>query len=870
MTRDPPLTLEELKKTLSVLHASIIVADESLRVVHLNPSAEKLFSSLAGKDNTYPHLGELLDLPEKWAAVFHPPVSGGERDDQLECEELSMRLHHTQQSQLVQARQRWVSIADGDRQVCLVEILNPKARRSGVQQEELYINPSYQFEALKCGQLTYVSEPLSEALGSSSYPGAQRSVSDLMPALGSDQWSRTWSELEQADQAREAEFRLSTASGAQLPVFLSLAPIRSKSDRMIGILGTVVEWGAQKRLPYALESAVQRFDALFEACSDPILMISVDQRIVSVNPAFEAWTHISAKSLFTGEKGWRNFVHTEDRDRLLESIKAAMTLPQSSKTVECRILDSKRGWVWIEVSLSPLHKDSGEINGMLLIARDIHDRKERENELETRARTLSLKQKQAHVFVEKLKELFTHVNSLPLHSGPFVKGIAERIFETYDPVGVLVHLPTQSEPVLYVGAPLPSSFSSDLRKQGPTLMSQEVVKSGLPFFCLDVSRERYAHDPWVAGLGLKVCLGAPIRESSGHLFGTLEVLDKDAKQYSSLDLEMITVAALLMASSIRADEEERVKRNLEAQVRQTHKMEALGQLAGGIAHDFNNIISGILGFSSYLLSKVEQGTSLYKNIELIQHSSERAADLTRQLTAFASRKQITKKVTLCNRLIEDVVGILQRSLSKQIKVEQDLTDSLWPVLGDSTQLQQAVMNICLNAADAMEAQGGNLCIQTENTVLSDELKQNMTGLTQEEFVCLTISDTGKGMSDEVKQRIFDPFFTTKSNGQGSGLGLSIVYGIVNHHQGFVGVDTRLGQGTEVKVYLPAYRGDVLCEDQEKSPVELRGDGTILVVDDENIVRQMVSTVLRDHGYHVVSVPSGEDAVKCLKEKRDRD
>jgi two-component system cell cycle sensor histidine kinase/response regulator CckA len=401
------------------------------------------------------------------------------------------------------------------------------------------------------------------------------------------------------------------------------------------------------------------------------------------------------------------------------------------------------------------------------------------------------------------------------------------------------------------------------------VMSQTVLESGLPLYCNNLHEtEPYLRDPLVQAARLRTYLGAPLRDSTGRIRGTLSLGDAESRAFDSLDVELITVAGLHVAARLRAEEQEEAKRELEDHLRQVQKMEAVGMLAGGIAHDFNNILSGILGFASFLLAKVDKNSDIYGNLQLIEQSAVRASELTRQLLAFARRKHFAKEPVNLNDVIKGVLSILQRSLAKNIVIRPELAEDLPTMLGDAGQLNQVVMNLCLNAADAMAERGGTLRIKTAHRLLTSRERSVLLDAGAGEYVCVTVSDTGKGMNPDVQAHIFDPFFTTKADLGGTGLGLSIVYGIVTNHDGDITVESAEDKGSVFKLYFPVHRGDVRKE-ESPTALKLRGTETILVVDDEMIVRQMVTAVLKDYGYKVVAVSSGAEAVTMIEELRGR-
>jgi two-component system, cell cycle sensor histidine kinase and response regulator CckA len=471
--------------------------------------------------------------------------------------------------------------------------------------------------------------------------------------------------------------------------------------------------------------------------------------------------------------------------------------------------------------------------------------------------------------VAKLRSFFTEISALPADLDGYVNGVCSILFEMYRPLRIAVLVTDKEGRAYEVGAPLPPVLLDARGAPAESLMSRYLRESGLPLYCNNLSdTEPYRSDPVVRELKVETYLGAPLRDSTGRIRGTLSLVDTQARALDSLDVEIVTVAALHLASRLRADEQEQVRSELEDHLRQAQKMEAVGMLAGGIAHDFNNILSGILGFSSLLLAKTPENSELHQSLALIEQSAVRAADLTRQLLAFARRKHFAKQPVVFNQVVGDVVGLLQRSLAKNIIIRPELADDLPPVLGDPGQLNQVLMNLCLNAADAMSERGGTLRIRSAHRLLNPRERATLVQAGQGEYVCVTVSDTGAGMSADVQKHLFDPFFTTKADRGGTGLGLSIVYGIVTNHGGDITVESAPDKGSVFKLYFPVHHGEAVRP--EKAPaLPLRGSETVMVVDDEMIVRQMTTAVLKEYGYKVLAVAGGLEAVETMKELKGR-
>ncbi len=303
------------------------------------------------------------------------------------------------------------------------------------------------------------------------------------------------------------------------------------------------------------------------------------------------------------------------------------------------------------------------------------------------------------------------------------------------------------------------------------------------------------------------------------------------------------------------------------QLAQAQKMEAVGQLTGGIAHDFNNLLTGISGSLELMRSRMAQGRvgDLERYIVGAQVATARAAALTHRLLAFARRQTLDPKPTDANRLVTSMEDLLQRTMGPEIKLEAVLSASLWPTLCDPNQLEAAILNLCINARDAMP-EGGRLTIETANGWI-DDLTARRQDLPAGQYTTISISDTGTGMSPEVLARAFDPFYTTKPLGQGTGLGLSMVYGFALQSGGQVRLYSEVGVGTTVRLYLPRYYGEAIAAEEAKPtmPVPRAGAGeTVLIVDDEPTIRMLITEILEELGYAAIEAADSVSGLKVLK------
>jgi len=305
-------------------------------------------------------------------------------------------------------------------------------------------------------------------------------------------------------------------------------------------------------------------------------------------------------------------------------------------------------------------------------------------------------------------------------------------------------------------------------------------------------------------------------------------------------------------------------REKDEQLRQSQKMEAVGCLAGGIAHEFNNLLQAIAGFTSCAMEGLDREDQRYQDLQQVRKAADRAATLTRQLLGFSRRQILDRKNVDANALVADLGKMIRPVIGERIDLDLRLGENVGVVHADAAELQQAVLNLCINARDAMPA-GGKLLVKTEDTVLSEALTGSALQVGPGRCAVISVVDTGCGMAPEVKERIFEPFFTTKEVGQGTGLGLATVYGIVQQHEGAVCVRSEPGQGTTFEIYLPTV--DETSETNEAEPAVAGPGGTetILVAEDEPIVRNLTVRILEDAGYTVLTAHDGEEALRIFEE-----
>jgi two-component system cell cycle sensor histidine kinase/response regulator CckA len=330
------------------------------------------------------------------------------------------------------------------------------------------------------------------------------------------------------------------------------------------------------------------------------------------------------------------------------------------------------------------------------------------------------------------------------------------------------------------------------------------------------------------------------------------------------DGETLGIKGCLIDITDRKKAEEERKR-LETQFHQAQKLETIGTLAGGMAHDFNNLMATILGNTSLLLYDIDTTHPHYEPLKNIERQIKRGAELTTQLLGYARKGKYYVEPVNLNQIVEESSAAFCRT-RKEITIQCELADDLFVVEADQGQIQQVLLNLFVNAADAMP-QGGNLVLKTSNATHND-IKSKQYHPAAGDYLRLTVSDTGIGMEEKVRQRIFDPFFSTKATGKGTGLGLASVYGIIKNHGGYIDVQSQKGQGSQFSIFLPASDKKVL-KITEPAPEIMKGSGTILIVDDEEMVLDVGVRVIKKLGYTVQKSNNGRNAVALYKKFQDK-
>ena len=396
-----------------------------------------------------------------------------------------------------------------------------------------------------------------------------------------------------------------------------------------------------------------------------------------------------------------------------------------------------------------------------------------------------------------------------------------------------------------------------------------VIGQGAAYFASGVQK-LFPKDRWLVEAGIDSYLALPLFRTDGKPLGHVGVMHEEhLDQYPAETI--LTIFTARAASELHRKQAEEERARLEAQLQEAQKLESLGILAGGIAHDFNNLLTGVLGNASLALRRLSPGSPARDRVQQIEKAALRAADLTNQLLAYSGKGRFVVTPLDLSNLVEEMTHLLSTTLSKDAVLDHDLARNLPAIEADATQVRQIIMNLITNASEALEDKNGTIMLSTGVMDPGKQLPGDISSnedLRQGPYVYLDVTDTGVGMDEETKEKMFDPFFTTKFAGRG--LGLAAVLGIVRGHDGAIQVDSRRGGGTTIRVLFPAT--DKLAEEvvsKPESSVEWRGSGSVLVVDDEEGVREVTTLMLQAAGFDVLTANDGREGVEALRKHSEK-
>ena len=553
------------------------------------------------------------------------------------------------------------------------------------------------------------------------------------------------------------------------------------------------------RIRKELVEREELFHLISENAADMIAVVDMQGRRLFNSLSYEKVLGYSPEELQASSAFEQ--IHPEDRERVKSTAKEAMR-SGIGKTLEYRLRHKNGTWLVLESTSSVIRNAKGDPEKLVIVNRDVTERKRAEEALR-RSET----------------DFRSVVEDAPY--GIYRASSAGRFLQVNPALQKMLGYELEQELLKKDLATDIFSHQGEYQRLTELLSRTEEIKD------IEIEWNRQDGTPIMVR-----CSGRRINDESG-VPADFEVFAEDVTE----------------------------KRVLEKQLRMAQKMEAVGRLSGGIAHDFNNLLGVIIGYSRVLKKSLGSNQELSEHALEIEKAGQRAASLTKQLLAFSRQQVLTPAILNLNTLARDMEGMLPRLLGEDIEVSLELHPELGSVKADQSQIEQVIMNLAVNARDAMPM-GGKLKIKTANVELDQTYVRNHPGSKPGSYVLLSVTDTGTGMDAGTLTHIFEPFFTTKERGKGTGLGLATVYGIVKQSDGYIGVDSAPGKGTSFQIYLQRHVGQLAAEIQKNDPSEkLRGSESILLAEDAEPLRKLAQSFLEAGGFRVLSAGSGEEALK---------
>jgi len=652
------------------------------------------------------------------------------------------------------------------------------------------------------GIVTYWNQFAQELYGWTAAEAIGRNVSELVtPEINQVQAAEILAQLN-TGKSWSGEFIVRDKNGTTFPAYVSNSPIYDDKETIIGVVGVSTDISERIDSEKTLRESEARFRLLCEAAPLGVFLTDAVGGYLLTNPYLQEVAGFSFDEALVD--GFANFIHPEDRERIFREWKEA-TAAGKECFQQYRFLHRDGAIRWVSVRTAPIIAANNQIVSHVGTVEDITARRLAEESLrqaEAKYRSL-VESSPAIVYLAEPVPPFA-----PIYVSPNITRFgytAEEWFNRADMWFSLIHPEDRARVLNTTEAAMNQSLDTDLEYR-------------------ITARDGAIH--WLHDKGRFVT------DDQGKRIGWQGVI---------LDVTET--------------------KQLEEQLRQSQKLESVGRLAGGIAHDFNNMLTAINGYSELTLRSLEDDNPLRQNIEEIKKAGERSALLTHQLLAF-SRQQVLQPLVLdLNEIIADTTNLLERLIGEDVELITALNPKTGRVNVDPGQLSQIIMNLAVNARDAMP-HGGKLTIETANIFLKPDDARQKIGILPGAYVLLAVCDTGQGIDGKIQQQIFEPFFTTKELGKGTGLGLSTVYGIVKQSGGNIEVDTKVGAGTTFRIYLPR-----VAEQPEAAEITdaatkfLTGTETILLVEDEELVRKLSKQMLETCGYTVVEARDGLEALK---------
>lgn len=663
------------------------------------------------------------------------------------------------------------------------------------------------------------------------------------------------------------EEKESWPNGQDTWVSTTKMPLRNQQGKIIGTFGISRDITDHKRAEAALKASEEKYRSIFENIRDVYFETTIDGVVLEISPSMEEFSHYTREELI-GSSLIKLYSPPEQRVELVKLLLQKENLPD----YEVTLVDKNGRLLFASLNVKLVRDGDGNPLKIIGSLRDITERKRSALLLET-LNTAALAMEHALTPEEIFNAVAIHLEKLGFLTALFLLDETQK--------NQNLKFISKNEQLLEDISNLlgfsPFNFSIPIEKIDfirKIIYDRQTQFINSPAELIQLILPQNQFESAMRLLkkyNLTKFIGAPLIIDN-QVIGMLSVFSDDLRENELSSIMAFTnqVAAAWRKSRLMQDLVANMKQLKETQAQLLHsqKMEAIGRLAGGVAHDFNNLLTAITGYTELLIDSIPFEAPMQGDLKEIKKAADRAASLTRQLLAFSRRQPLQTTITDLNNLVTNMQKLLKRLLGEDIELIPMLEPSLARVKIDQGQIEQVLMNLAVNARDAMP-EGGMLTIKTENITLDESLPESIKYGHIGKFVRLSISDTGIGIEKAMLEKIFDPFFSTKGPGEGTGLGLAVVYGIIQQHKGWINVVSEPNQGALFEIYLPAYSIDDVKEMEDKNMLaEFRGNGErILVVEDEEMICKFTIRILHENGYIAFAATSFREGQEVFSREK---
>jgi len=617
----------------------------------------------------------------------------------------------------------------------------------------------------------------------------------------------------------------------------------------------------RKRAEQAVKESEHRYRILLGAVTSYTYSVEVENGTplsTHHKPGCVSATGYTPEDYASDPNLWISMVHPDDRDMVGQHV-AKVLAGEETPPIEHRIIHRDGSTRWIRDTVVQHRDDGGRLVRYDGLVGDITERKQMDE-----VKRLDEARLEALLELSRMAEApLEQITNFALEQGIRLTRSSIGYVGFLDEDESVVTMTSWSTDVMEkcAIAEEPRRFSA---KAGG--LCGEAIRQRKPIVVNDYSAPHPAKRGYPEGhIPPTRFMSIPVFDGE-RIVAVAAVANKE-EEYDESDVRQLTLLMQGMWRLVQRKQAEEALRKKDEELRQSQKLEAVGQLAGGIAHEFNNLLQAISGYSGFAMEGLSSEEQRYQDLQQVRKAADRAAALTRQLLGFGRRQMLKRKDVDPNNVVADLGKLIRPTIDERIELDLTLGENVGTVLADPGELQQVLLNLCLNARDAMPS-GGKLLIRTENVVLRTAIRTSAVDVAPGHYAVISVTDTGRGMPSEVKERIFEPFFTTKGVGEGAGLGLATAYGIVQQHGGTIQVYSEPGRGSTFKVYLPTVEAAAVDDTDPRGMDLPGGTETILVAEDEPMVRDLAVRVLREAGYRVLDASNGEEAMRVYQDHRN--